>query len=192
MKKMIGGGILILLFSVLSFGLYWYSLTWTFDWSVRNKDPIEFVMGFFDEIQGKTMFQRKMNLVEKKSFLPYVTKYNIFWNGMTVGSGDKILARNVWVEVALWNAYGVAKAEVRGVDTKKLFYPAKNPKSTSVSVKKITAQVSQDLKDPSQNQKYLILYLEPPRKDKELHIVITDTFGNITETTVAVSSIIKF
>jgi len=193
-KKLVVAGAVLLL-SLLGLGLWRYSLTWLFDWSVQNKDPIVFIVGIFEEIQGKTMFQRKMQLVEKKSQWPYATRYNIFWNGMTLESGDQVLDQSTWVDILFWNPYGITDLKVYGLDTNRLYYSTQNIKnkqeSPGVSSDGVKAGLSGGPRGFSPGKKYLIIDIDPPKKDKTLRIVVTDKFGNVTEAIVEVASINK-
>ncbi len=195
-KKMFGAGVLVMLFSILSVGLWRYSLTfgcqWSIDHLINDKDPLALVDGFISEMKNDTAFPKKMHLVEKKSFWPANTKYDIYWNGLTLNSNNKVLAKNTWLEVAVWNGYGITHLEIHGLDTNQLLGSADNTQNPNISANGVTAQIGQNKKILWGEKEWIAAFfpsLKTLQKEKRLRLTVTDIFGNISEAIVETSSI---
>lgn len=144
---------------------------------------------YFDS-DGSTMWKNTMTLKEKKSIWPYITKYAVYWNGMSVSGGSNQQMEQVhsskWVEFTLWNGHGIEKIEIRGVSTGELLYPSKKD-ATLYDSSEITIMMGQTT---TYNGRYISASVTVPAEEKALHIVVTDALGNITEDTVEIKSIL--
>lgn len=144
---------------------------------------------WYYDSDGSTLWKNTMTLKEKKSIWPYVTKYAVHWNGLSMSVGSDQQMEQVysakWVDFLLWNGHGIEKIEIIGINSGKLLYPSKKdvPLYDSPGIKMMMGQTT------THNGRYIIARVTVPAEEKALHIVVTDVLGNITEDTVEIESI---
>lgn len=146
---------------------------------------------WYYDSDGSTLWKKTMTLKEKKSIWPYVTKYNVHWNSMSVsvGPGDDMqtVYASRWIDFILWNGHGIKSILVYAMDTKEILY--QNGKREmelydSLGLKMRRGQIT------THGGRYIILGIKPPKEEEtRLWITVTDELGNVTEDIVDITSI---
>ena len=143
------------------------------------------------DADGGTMWKRQMTLVEQKTFLPYVTQYNVMWNGI---SNDEVIVQNSWIEFVVWNGHGVNSIKVYEQEegAERLVYPTdKDIRSMNfLSSDGLILGGSITFGTIKNDNRYIIFGVKPPSEGTDnLRIVVTDVHGNVTQDTITISSI---
>lgn len=161
--------------------------------AVQPPSPLDELVRLVDETvppayydaDGRTLWKKQMTLIKAESPRPYLTKYDVSWNEMSLIVGDQKVAESRWVEFVLWNGHGIAKIEVYALDSGELIYPLEE------DVRDLDAcgiGVTWGQSDTFGNR-YLVFGVKPPQGETALRIVVTSVLGDVTEDTVLISSI---
>lgn len=139
----------------------------------------------FYDADGTTLWKRQMVLVRAESPRPYLTKYDVHWNGTSLFVNGQKVAENRWVDFVLWNGHGIAKIEVFALDSGELLYPLEED-VRSLDASGISVTWGQG---DTFGNRYIVFGVKPPQGETALRIVVTSTLGDVTEDTVLISSI---
>lgn len=154
--------------------------------------------GYYD-LDGATFWKYEMSLVERKSFWPYITKYNVYWNGISASFGGRPVASRRWIEFGIWNGSGIQDIKVYEVadGAEMPVYPSKEDACDTGIVQLpsetfVATRLGPCGRSITYVGRYVFAHVKPPKETAEfLRIVVTDNNGNTTDALVPIDRIRK-